>query len=192
MTLPEFVGFIIMVLVLVYSSIKRVMEEKRRQEHPEEYAEEKRKKEEAFKEFIKSMQIEVEEESLIKTPPPPPILKRAPPKRVARPKKAGHESFGFESNIEKRGDITQMDERHIHSSIEDLEGKSLVSSRLSAMQDTAHAGRLEGSSKAAKLLNKLPSQKDMVVLHEVFGPPNPCANASCQKLPSFKKRDRLP
>ncbi|MCB1135514.1 MAG: hypothetical protein KDK78_04515, partial [Chlamydiia bacterium] len=79
MNASELVGFLITILVLLIALTRRLREEKFRREHPEEYAEKVKKEEEAYKAFLRSLDIPIEEEGppqmkkkRPKAPPPPP------------------------------------------------------------------------------------------------------------------------
>ena len=70
MTFIEFIGFIIVMLALFFLMLRRARDEKYRRDHPEEFEQELKGQQLAMREFLESLNIEVEEE---KPPPPPPV-----------------------------------------------------------------------------------------------------------------------
>lgn len=85
--------------------------------------------------------------------------------------------FDFHSEIEGAGsDISQVESRHLHSQIEGREGEALVSSRLKQTLLPVKEGdqgrdSRGGMASIRRQLGRLPSDKIMVVLHEIYGPP---------------------
>lgn len=181
MNIVEFIGFIITMAALMILSIKRSREEKKIRENPELYAKQKKEQEKALKELLRSMNLDVkedEEEELEEAiPPPPPPEEPLPQRRTHEPHRTLSKDFELHSSIEDRNQKSRIEQRQFKSSIENrnrIRNKpSIVSSDMRASQPIF--GGLEYRNKqrisGKDLLNKLPSKKGMVVLHEVFSSP---------------------
>ena len=72
----EFLGFIITMIAMVFLLARRAREEKRRRANPEAYEQEESEKEEELRDFLRSLDPNLE---LYPPKPPPPPPKVAPP-----------------------------------------------------------------------------------------------------------------
>lgn len=177
MNVSEFVGLIITILVLFTAMARRLWEEKQRRDNPEEYEEKLERDKEAFQAFLRSLDIEVEGEQKKKKrmPPPPPSVKEEPeasqPMGHYVPSSTVAENFEFHSQLEERHRETSIEKRQLTSSLSQQTGRDLVSDTLKQKEAFVAKGRKRGASRSRDLVLNRPSKKEMVILHEVLGPP---------------------
>ena len=183
MDISQIIGFIISVLAILYIVTKRVKEERLRKEHPEEYEKEQQKQEANLKQFLKSLDVEMEDKKM--NPPPKPVQKltasqasktvkkeNLPPK----PQRIVSDEFIYKSdldNVHLKNDISQ---RKIHSHIEDkytdIYGERVVSVDLREVSNrTYEVIQKIRVSRGEKLLQSMPTKKNMVILYEIYGTP---------------------
>ncbi len=71
MNFVEFIGFVIVILAMFFILIRRAMEERRRRKYPELFEKEEQEREKALKEFLRGLNVDVEEVEELKPEPPP-------------------------------------------------------------------------------------------------------------------------
>lgn len=187
MTFVEFIGFIVALAILMFSAVRRVLEERRRTADPEKYKREVRKQreqsEKAYRDLLKSLNIEVPEEM---KPPPPPVPKKESQKgaahKVPTPAKAAceaphrrlSEDFELHTNIEDRKRINPIETREFDTRIGDRfgenYGRSLVNPELrgSGPARSKTRGRVP---RIQNVLAGLPSNRSLIYAKEIIGPP---------------------
>ena len=180
MNLIEFIGFVSTIIAMFVILIRRSMIERRRKENPELYQQEEEDKEHALREFLHSMNIEVEDKQVYEepAPPPPPPEEKPIPKKPDRPKRLVRDTFELERRIEKYEKTRGVESRSLEETevgkIEFRElGQEIVTDDL--FLDTG-IGAYEIDQKreeprVRKMLENLKHPSDMVIYHEVLGKP---------------------
>lgn len=179
----DFIGFIISLLALAYLFFRRRGEARRRREHPELYKEDEQQ-EDALKEFLRSMDMPVEDH-------PKPVRHPEPVQPKIKKAKVQTQQQHWRTNIEDRKMQTQIEQRRLQSAIDDrrlkttIEERNLQSTlenryadpygqREMVMGKEAPAYETIQSSRKTRvqyLLERLPSKKEMVILQEIINPP---------------------
>jgi len=194
MSLIEFIGFIISVTAMIFLLVRRAWEERHRRKHPEEFKDEQQRQEQTLKQFLKSLDIDMEDEEEFSPPPKPrveqPVEPPPPPHEMqAQAKPKPHrllqedeyrfrdkiESYHPESKIEKRKLKIRIDDRY-----KGFTGEHIVSPELSEKPEVYHAIEKLKSSRARRLVTQLHSRKDMIVYQEIMNPP-----ISMRQMPEF-------
>jgi hypothetical protein len=189
MDISQLVGFIISVIAILFLVRKRVKEEKHRKEHPDQYENEQLKQQEQLKGFLKSLDIDMEDKGQF-SPPPRPVVKPPRPaqqtktlaqaqKKDGKPPKpqrivadefkfkSGHEYYEQKTSIEQRKMKSPLEERY-----KDIYGDRVVS--LDLREDPTHTYEViqqHSISRARGLIQRLPTKKNLVLLHDIFGVP---------------------
>lgn len=160
-------------------------DEWKRKAHPNQYKKEQQEQDRLMKEFLQSLDIEVEGESEFEQParkkaPPPPPKRQAPLK--SKQKQTTHRNlkgdFEFHSNLDDYSKKNVIENREFKTNIVDKfaegYGDKLVSKGLRSSQSVSrpYKQKIERKrSRAKKLISSLDTKKDMVLLKEIFGPP---------------------
>lgn len=162
MAVVDLVTFILIIALMIFLFVKRLREEKYRREHPEEFVEEERRREEALKEFLKSLEIELEEEELVPAPPPPPPEMPRSETEQQHPKEITH-------HIAKDPfAVTEKLKRSPYTAPRGMRETNIVlGRRLDHKFEVVSSGK---SSRGRKLLSRVPSPKELVIYHEIIGP----------------------
>ena len=169
----EFLGFIIMAVVLISPIFKKIKEERLGEavaSGQEDGVEEKHEREELVKEFLKSLDMDFEEEKA--KPPPPPPPPPVPGKRKTRAE-ARKEKFAFKGKLSDRHHKSSIEERTVSTSVEDDGGDHLVSEKFAEIpKNKAYVlkERKEGSTLDGRFHDKA-SRRDLLLLHELMSPP---------------------
>lgn len=195
MDLIQFIGFIVSFAAFVYLMFRRAFEKIKRN-HPEEETEHgEENPEKKLREFLKSLDADMEEDHHLPEPlPPPPVEKkniarptppRAPAKVYTAPEPLG--AFATESAARK---VAAKAVRHMPETDmeEKFKGKSVVSSHyadLAKLEQRYEVYQKSATSRGALLLAKGHIKQDMVVLHEIMGRPK--AFASDERLFANKR-----
>lgn len=183
MDISEWLGFIISMLALLILFLRRGREGLQRKANPEEY-EEKKKQHETLKGFLKSLDMDIDEDeeesasalnassstSKQKSETLEQPKKKYPQERIVK------DEFSFKSSLEQYKPKTKIEERQFKTDIDDryknIYGERIVSVDLRRDQSQAYEViRTESSSSISRLLKKLPSKKEMVLLHEIMSRP---------------------
>lgn len=148
MNLIEFIGFIITMVAMTFLILRRVWEDRRRRAHPEEYSNKKEQQEATLKQFLKSLDIDMDEEDEegeierhIPPKPPQPI-----PKPAVRQQQKMKRSNEFSSPKYTIPVVQNMAEGY-------------------------HAIVKSEPSQASRMIDQLPSKKQMIVYQEIMNPP---------------------
>lgn len=168
----ELLGFIIMAFVLISPIFKKIKEEGMvdvQGKQGEDKDDELYEREEIVKEFLKSLDMEIEEEK-VKPPPPPPPPARG--KRVSRAE-ARKEKFAFKGNLSSRHQKSSIEGRHLGSSIKDDGGAHLVSDRIAEVpRNKAYmlkSGKTEPNINIS--FSDREARRKLLLMHEVMSPP---------------------
>lgn len=146
MNLIEFIGFLISLLAVIVLMTKRRQIERYKKEHPEEFEKEELQKEEALKAFLKTLNIEMEEEK--KATPAPPAVNH--PKRTEKPKKTKSQPTpAMQLPLQKGSWKNNLKPQTIEYQVIKL-------------------GR---NPRVRNILKNAPSLKEMVLYREILGPP---------------------
>lgn len=137
MNFVEFLGFIVSLAAFIILAYKRARDARRQQ--PDEYHLDSDEQDKKLREFLKSLDVEVEEEKPL---PRPPVKRKAAPK----PPVPASQPYEF------------------------------TTTQFKAYQPLLKAEKYEvireaPPSRGQKLLQSLPSRKNMLIIHEIFGPP---------------------
>lgn len=189
MDFSQYIGFIISFLALAFLLFQRIREERYRRNHPQEYEAAKRKKEEQMKAFLRSLEVG-EGAAPSSQPLPKPLAPLLAKKKKEIPPPAAHlsaaavqsrrvvdDDFRFQPTLEGRHQKTAIEERTFKTKIEDRYkdpfGDHIVSIdlRQKGHPDSYQVISKQTSSPVSRLIKGLPSQKEMVILYEVFGRP---------------------
>jgi len=175
----EFIGFIITIVAMFVILIRRSMEERRRRQNPELYEQEEEDREKALRDFLRTMNLEVEEfpgEEEKPLPPPPPKTKPLPPK-PSRTRRLVRDAYELESPLDEYERTQGVESRRLETEVGQTEfgeiGQDIVTGDL-FMQPSLGAYEIrEGGegSRVTKMLGQLSSPIDMIVYHEIIGKP---------------------
>ena len=87
----QIIVFVLVLLLFIFPIIREVLAQRKRQQNPEAYKKEKKKEEMALKQFLKTFELEPEDEQILKTHPEPPPAPPPPAPEVEV--SAGYESL---------------------------------------------------------------------------------------------------
>ena len=196
MTIDQIIGFLISMFFLVVIVLKKAFENRQRHTNPQKYEEDKRRKEETLQEFLKSLKQDMkhadtdkdeededEEDIPVRAPPPKPQPVVRPQERF-QPKLEG---FKRQTAIEQRRLQTSIDARKLKTNVEDKQFVSSLDNRYKdkaydvqklsedarvLKQDTAYEVKeRDETSPAYKIIKRLRSPKELVILYEIMGKP---------------------
>lgn len=167
MEISDLIGYVVTALALFY-----FMGMKQRPQEPEEEPQDDDQAQK-LKEFLRSIDMDMQEKPAV----PVKKVKALPPKAIKKkveaaiPHKIRDGSF---YSIADRKFETAIDERRLKTSIvssyEDPYKDKVIAAGIGDAPDYNVIGR-KGGSRAEQLLSDLRSKKQMVLLHEIFGPP---------------------
>lgn len=177
----DFIGFIISLLALAYLFIRNRSQARQRREHPEMYKGED-EQEDALREFLKSMDMPVDEK-------PKPVVRR-PEAIQPKVKKVNAHSKPWKSDIEERRMHSEVEQRRLKSAIDDRRLKTVTEERrLESALENRYAdpygetdvGKnapsyevIQGPSQRSRvqrILEELPTKKQIVILNEILNRP---------------------
>jgi hypothetical protein len=163
MNLIEFLGFVIVMIAMGVIMAKRAYEDHQRRKHPEKFAEEKKAKEEAMKEFLRSLNIEVESEeeavAVVESKP-------APPKRSV------NDAFTFHRDLEDRAPTSEVAEREFEVGLDtrfELPKARIASPSLQISRTKDAYLLAKHPSLSARLVQG--NLRDAIILRDILGPP---------------------
>lgn len=182
---------------LIFLSYRKAQEERRRRNNPEEYAREQHDKEERLNKFIRDLhgdmeederdeedeyeeyEDEEEEEEVRHVPPPPPQpVQQAAARNVltqpqVKPLENAGDNFGFKPQLEEYKINTRIEQRKLGSKLDyRYESDKEKSAYHTPYDKNAYdVITTKNVSRVRELLKRVPSKKDMVVLHEIIGLP---------------------
>lgn len=182
MEASDLIGFIVSVFVMLFIFGRQIFSQRRRQQHPEEAELEDRKQKETLKQFLKSLDVEMDEldeEEEMEARRRPPVLKKQPPpppRIEEKPKthRKVQDDFRFQTKVEQRRFETAVEQRRLETAVEKRKrdfGANIISHDLLHAYDAYAHAKTQQPSKATNLVSKLGSKKEMVILHEILNPP---------------------
>jgi hypothetical protein len=176
MNIVEFIGFVIVMIAMFIIFARRAFEERKRRENPELYQQEDEDKERALREFLRSLNVDVEDAEELKPEPPP--LPPEPQKKPQPAAKLPRRDFKFDSSVETYEKTKGVRSREFESDIEDRElsiyEADLVQSDIFRKHEEGAYVIIEDQyrrSRAGRLLRDLKDPRDMLVYHEILGKP---------------------
>lgn len=165
MNFIEFVGFIAMLLFMLSSFGKS----KRRKQNPEEYEAEEGEKTRQLREFLQGVNGEfLNKPTPLHLPlPPKPKVPKATNKSSFTPKVQPNEKIAKGKNDLHKGAYAPVMKEFLHPVEQDAYAPSTKD---------AYAFEKKKKSRAFGLLQRLRSPKEMVLWHEIIGPPKALRN----------------
>lgn len=185
MDFTEIVGFLITMAAILYMFIKRAKDVRKSPSTPEDSAhEEEQEQAEILKDFLKSLEVDMDESQDFKSLPKPKTAKPEPPPRIpheAKPKlKPAYKRDSFDEEFKFRSDLddlqmkTNIEERKLKLSIKNKYegdyGEHLLSAEFRGEKKPQLIG-YKNASHIKSLIRSLPSKKDIVLLHEILEKP---------------------
>jgi len=142
MSFIEFLGFIISIAAMVFLFIRKTMENRRRRLHPEEFLHEHEEEERAVEELLSSLNIHLEQ-----PPPRKSVPKPLPPPQQTKPAPVR---------------------------IQNLKGSTQAitpSNKFDFQLNEYYSIQKRNSSRGYRLIHQVGSPQDIIVFHEILGPP---------------------
>lgn len=180
MDFSQILGFLITIAAILYMFIKRAKDRHERSHTDEDDTHDEPHQAEKLKDFLKSLEIDMDEskdfksapKSKVSKPKPSPIYSEMPrPKHKAE---TFQEEFNFKTDIENFKMKTNIEERKLKIGIkndyEENYGEHLLSTQFRGEKIKGLIG-YKRPSKIKRLIHSLPSKKDIVLLHEVLDKP---------------------
>jgi hypothetical protein len=194
MSLIEFIGFIISFLAMIVLFFRRAIEKRRSDQDPEYYEKMEQQKEVRMREFLRSLNIQHEEddreeyeevddeddelvfhEEAVRQPS---RKENYSPMALSKPRRTVHDEFQFKSKIEQYRPQTAIERRTMETNIEkryleDPFSMPVVSHDMAydADVDPYAIVRQSQKNRLAQMIDRLESPQEMVILHELIGPP---------------------
>lgn len=162
MDVVELIGFLISFFAFVFLMFRRAMRK------GTEEADEDTEQEKKLKDFLKSLNIEVEEEEeeLVQKPVRPPPLPR-PPKPLPH---KGFETYSFDSKLTSYKQQSAIETRKLQTQLQaSMDEKS---PQYKAAVNDYHMIQKEKPSRVKKIILGLRSPKDIIILNEILKRPN--------------------
>ncbi|MGA8165565.1 MAG: hypothetical protein WB791_11215 [Waddliaceae bacterium] len=159
MSVIEFIGFIITMIVFFLLILKQGRDQRRRREHPEEFQEEEREQQEGMQELMESLNIRLGKQAPPKRPPPPPRLIEGEEDRLLiEAQRLQAEEIGILPSLEQEKAV-----------FKDIYAKSLV--QAPQPHHDAYRQLEKQRSRIQKKLNEPDSLKQAIIVREILGPP---------------------
>lgn len=193
MTLIEFIGFVISFIAMIVLFFRQAIEKRRRQQDPEKYDAIENRREQRLREFYKALDVprdddEEDEEDFDDdedeyiAPPPVHVVPKPKdayaPAAFARPQRSVKDGYQFRTKIEQLKGQSDIEKRRLATSIGDsynnrFDTDNIVSPDLQKdLHHDAYALKVGGEgSRVNDIVGRLNSPADMVILHEIIGPP---------------------
>lgn len=171
----ETLGFFLILLVLFIPIFKKTKDEVQKEEKKIDPSLRKDKKN-LLKEFLTSLDIDLEEEELPKNPPPippPPPSSPTVKEHVSQLKEGCKEKFRFQNNIANYENKEGISTRHLKSSIEKRSSKDIVSERFQKgdFQEAYEKDKRTSTSSIRNKINFLDSKREAIIMYELFSSP---------------------
>lgn len=182
--LIQIIGFMVVMILMSLLSRKR-KQERTEAEYPETVEDESKQKQN-LKQFLKSLEMDMQEDEEDTTPHPiPQPVKAAPPPPPQWPqafqtKTKPHrtvpdEKYKFQDKFDAYNLSTAIDKSKLHSTIENRNGAysvgQIVSPELQSTVNNYKTYVMSKPSTVRKMVDKLESKKDMVIYQEIMNPP---------------------
>lgn len=189
MSLIEFIGFIISLVALIVLYVKRVREDRYRRAHPEEFEGEDKEQGDQLRDFLRSIDMDMEDDKRRPVPPPPkpqqaskqkavPKKKKEPVQSYtpARTQKSSSENYQHNTSVEDKKRDSIRDQRRLQMDInerhDDPFGKRQGLVDLSKPQSSSYEViKISTRNRALESMKQLKSKKDLVILSEIINPP---------------------
>lgn len=176
MNFIEFLGFIISLAALTFLFFKRFFEQRRRRLHPEQFEKEEEMQQEHLREFLHSLDIDMQDSGQFNPPPPPHVIPPLPPysKKTIPQKSHRGSNEQSRSKREQYRSNAPLEKRKVKSKDSFYESfdERLLSKDFRTSSTTAYdVVKFEQTPRIQKMVTRLPSLKEMVVLKEIIGPP---------------------
>lgn len=148
MDISQIIGFVISLLAIVFLTIQKIREERHKRLHPDELKHEAHEGNDGVKNFFKALDIDIEDEDQFSPPkkhlPPQPSIPSAPAKGHKQKSRLQTPSTSIKNNFSN-----------------------------SLPKITKKYGLVEFGqrSRVGSLVKNFPSKKEMVIIHEIIGPP---------------------
>lgn len=160
MDIVELIGFLISFFAFVFLMFRRVMRNRTTEEEEEEVEQNKK-----LKDFLKSLDIEIEEEKEekkpVRLPPPPKPVKPLPHK--------GFETYRFDSHMDSYKQQSAVETRKLQTKLQaSLDEKG---SKYKEAVNEYHMIQKAKPSRARQIMTALKSPKEMIVLGEILRRP---------------------
>lgn len=177
MDISDIIGFFITLAAIFYMFFKRA-KDLRNPSNADDMDEEQQQADK-LKDFLKSLEIDMEESHDFKPPPKPQITKVAAKPLVREMSKPTpiykkEEKGSFKSDLDDYQTKTNIDDRRLKINIknrfEGNYGEHLISKEYRGEKVQKLVGNRK-SSRVKNIIRSLPSKKDMVILTEVLNPP---------------------
>lgn len=155
MDITEIIGFLISLGFLLFLFLKQGWDASARKKHPEEYAKKQREKEKRLKEFMKSMDIQVEEDD----------------------DELEEEKMTPKAKIQERSQMRQRSAGNISKRLDSLTPLSMTSRRQEKYEVKLSTRRIvytatkEMPSRGYNLIKMQHSFQDIILLNEIIGAP---------------------
>ena len=177
MSFVEFIGFVISLVAMIFLVTKHFWEERKKRLNPEEYEKREKQQEENLRRFLKSIDVNVEDEEEFSPPPVPKIRTHsAPPltqqqqqiklrdqQRVAaaplkKSPTVNPGNYGVETATDKKRNLAASQTSYaLHPDLK--------------LADSYEVIRVEKISPTNGVLSRLQSPKDMLIIKEIFDKP---------------------
>ncbi len=180
MNFIEFIGFIVTMIVLFFILLRRSWEERKRRQNPEQYEEQEEDREKALREFLRSLNVEVDDTGTFReeTPaPPPPPEPEAPPPKPTRPKRLVRDSYELETGIDEYIKTVGVESRKYETDVGKIEfrelGQDILTEDLFLEPSTGEWGVIgrKGKPRIQKIFDNLKRPGDLVIYREILGKP---------------------
>ncbi len=179
MTLIEFVGFIITMILVIYLSSKRAIQERKQKLDPNYDGDEEV---DNIHEMARLLNLSPEDEQALEqelrgesAPPPNPVQQRVKPPKKKRVSRTLSDKYALHTNIENFKPRSKVAERKYDTKIEHRYEKpreSIINEGLrTAPEVDPYALLHKKKARINKLLYSLDSKNDMIVIHELLGRP---------------------
>lgn len=163
MDISQWLGFIILLIAMVFSVIKKIWETFDSRRNPEKYRRAQEEQERLLRELLGIGEDEP------KPPSPPSRLHPSPKERLrATSSNRKEDKFAFHSNLEGFDSHSRVEAQKLNVSIGDSYGRHLVSKRFHQGEVAKVAHR---SSKGVKLIRRTKSLRQAILLKEILAPP---------------------
>ena len=186
MSFIEFFGFLISISAVIFLALRHTWEEWQRKKYPEKYALDKEKQGDVLKDFLKSLDVDLEDDAP-PAPKPIPKIPKAVVKtpsvakvRVQLPKKIKQslldEEFSYQTSLDQYKQITQIENRKLKTSIGD-DAKKFAYDRVGSadlrVKRDAYSliQKVEEPARGRKVLSRFKYSADMFIIQTILNPP---------------------
>jgi hypothetical protein len=184
MDFSEVIGFLVTIAAILYMFIKRIQHDRVKRTREYEHEDEEQNDEERLKDFLKSLDIDMEESKDFKPPSPPPkpvvikpkvnqpFYKQVKQEKTSQ-KRVDH-NYSFKSSFDDVQSTNAIENRKFKDNISDkypsYDGDHLVREEFKH-RNISEKINYKRSSRIKTLISDLPSKKEMIILNEVLNQP---------------------